>query len=71
MFSVKFLFLIFPTISALYSIHYYAPSEHAGVVGDEVEFSRTPTAMQVADIFARVAGRAPLLHEGTFWFYDF
>lgn len=69
MLSFQFLLLIIPTISALYSIHYYAPSEHAGVVGEEVEFSRTPSALQVADIYARLVGHAPLLHEGFVFKY--
>lgn len=61
----NFLLFCVPAVSALYSVHYYAPSQHAGVVGEGVEFSRTPSSTQVADIFARLVGHAPLLNEGT------
>ena len=64
MFLLQSLCFLFPTASALYSIHYYAPSGHAEVVGDELEFSRSPSAMQVADIYARLGGHAPIMKEG-------
>ena len=64
MFFVQSLFFLFPAVTALYSIHYYAPSGHPGVVGNEMEFSRSPSAMQVADIYARLGNHAPIMKEG-------
>lgn len=54
--------LLLPTVAAFYSIHYSAKSNHPAVIG-QTHFVNTPSATQVADIYARVAGKAPLLSE--------
>lgn len=55
--------LLLPTVAALYSIHYSAKNNHPEVIG-QARFASTPSATQVADIYARVSGNGPLLSEG-------
>jgi hypothetical protein len=61
---VFFALLLLPTVAAYYSIHYSAKSNHPGVIG-QANFVNSPSATQVADIYARVSGKAPLLSEGS------
>jgi hypothetical protein len=56
------LFLL-PTVAAYYSIHYAAKETHPAVIGQS-RFASSPSASQVADIYARVSGHGPLLSEG-------
>lgn len=55
--------LLLPAVAAFYSIHYSAKNHHPEVIG-HARFSTTPSATQVADIYARVSGYGPLLSEG-------
>jgi hypothetical protein len=61
---VFFALLFLPTVAAFYSIHYSAKSNHPAVIG-QARFVNSPSATQVADIYARVSGKAPLLSEGS------
>ena len=59
--------LLLPLISAgSYSIHYSGREHHPSVIG-QAAFSSSPSATQVADIYSRVSGQAPILNEGFNW----
>ncbi len=60
------LFLALP-VSALYSVHYVAGSEHPQLVGKQGFFNNAPEPMHVADMYARLSGYSPLLSEGFFY----
>jgi hypothetical protein len=52
------------TANAFFSMHYVAKDNQPTVCGmTDRAFQEPPSAHQVADIFARVSGRPPLLHE--------
>jgi hypothetical protein len=64
---IRVLALLLPVaVSANYAIHYSSTNLHPQVVrnGDEVKFAKPPSAEHVADIYARLSGLPPLLHEG-------
>lgn len=56
------LFLLVPVANAAFSVH-YAGNNNAVLVADN-HFRNNLKAEHVADLFARVSGKAPLLHEG-------
>jgi len=59
---ISFVFLLLPTLAASFSIFYSAKSQHPAVIG-QTTFASAPNAVQVADIYARVSGKAPILTE--------
>jgi hypothetical protein len=63
---MKLFVALLPAVSAVFSLHYVAKSHHPAVVGEEAKFLHAPNALQVADIYSRVSGLAPLLREGLF-----
>ena len=58
------LFLLVPVANAAFSVHF--TSNHQEVKVADNHFKNNLKAEHVADMYARVAGMAPLLHEGLF-----
>ena len=56
-------FLLIHVVSG-YSIGYFSKQGSSEIHGSSLKFSDYPNAYQVADIFSRLGGRAPLLWEG-------
>ena len=69
MFRVLSLFVAAPAVYALYSVHYIAGSDQPQLVGKQKYLTQSPEPVQVADIYSRMSGMSPLLHEGKFVFY--
>ena len=57
------LFLLVPVANAVFSVH-FASKEHDVKVADN-HFKKNLEAEHVADLFARISGRPPTLHEDT------
>ena len=62
--------LITNTAQAAFSVKYFAKAEHPQVVNGDFVSSTQLTAHQVADIYSRLSGNAPLLFEGTLHLID-
>ena len=61
------LFLLIPVVAnAVFSVH-FASKNHQVVVADN-HFRNNLKAEHVADLFARISGKSPLLHEGMWPF---
>jgi hypothetical protein len=58
------LFLLAAPAAALYSVHFVPGAEKHSIMGKHGRFLDAPEAIHVADIYARLAGNAPLLNEG-------
>lgn len=52
-------------VTALYSIGYYSRENGAVLVNGNAKYAQIPDAHQVADLYARLSGNAPLSNEGT------
>lgn len=64
MFRSALFALLASPVAALYSVHFMPGAGHSNVVRKPGVFATAPDAAQVADIYARLAGIAPVLHEG-------
>lgn len=51
--------------SGAYSVNYYAQDGHPGVVNGNFIVHSAPSALHIADIYTRLSGLQPILHEGT------
>lgn len=66
-YSIVNLFLLFPAlISAKYSVHYVKGVGNPKLIGERAEFTASPSAEHVADIYTRLSGLAPILREGSY-----
>lgn len=60
-----FVLLLLPfAVQAFYSINFAADKDASGVKGGKSTFISPPMPEHVADIYARMSGYNPLLHEG-------
>jgi hypothetical protein len=64
MFRILSLLAAAPAVYALYSVHYIAGNDQPQLVGKQKYLTRSPEPVQVADIYSRMSGMSPLLHEG-------
>lgn len=63
MFRVVVFFLLAVPATALYSVHFIPGSENNNILGKHGYFVEAPDATHIADIYARLAGAGPILHE--------
>jgi hypothetical protein len=47
-----------------FTMTYFGGKEQAHVVNGHMVSTSAPTAVQIADLYARLSGNAPILHEG-------
>ena len=62
---LKLLFVI-PSVFAYYSVHYAENAQNALILDKPLAFANEPSALHIADIYARLSGAAPLLHAGGY-----
>jgi hypothetical protein len=57
-------FLLVPVANAAFSVHFASKHQEAQVADNH--FQNNLKAEHVADLYARMAGNPPLLHEGVY-----
>ena len=61
---ISLLFLIQTTANAFFSINYSADESQPKLMTSSGVFKDVPSAVHIADIYARLGGLSPLLREG-------
>lgn len=68
--SIRFCLLILAILGACsyantFSVNYLAGSEHPQLVNADTVIKVSPSALHIADLYARLSGISPILSEGT------